>query len=566
MISVTIAVIVLAIIGNILIYTAKDNIDISRINKLKNDIELLETKISTFYIDNDKIPVLCKIESTQDIPLAENDLGDFYVIDLERLDSLTLNYGKGYYKIKENYSNLTLVDDIYIINEVSHNVYYRKGINVEGKESKLYRANSDEQYEKVELDTYSMDNFCSKPLISDGMIPIKHNGTNWVVCSEDDPEWYNYEEQESTTEEGGTSKWANIMLSDGIYKEGSVAVGTEIAQNDLGSIFVWIPRYAYSITKGYHSNQEGNIDIKFIGTNIKDAGDIIKSHLTLQKDIVIDNEQGEDKWNIPTAFKYEDRELSGFYVAKFQASKNNDKITVKANASPWRSMTISNMLTTCINMNNSTNAANYGINSNDEIIDPHMLKNSEWGAVAYLAHSEYGRNGTEVRINNNSNFITGIGAEISSAGETESTTHSYNTQIGKLASTTGNITGVYDMSGAAYEFVAAYVDGEIDDSYAALVNADSKYKDVYSSNYDLNLDIYADAVYETSNLDSEVNSWNGDSSTFPGISSEKHEPFFERGSCFEGTSNAGIFAFTSGNGRASSDFAFRPSIALVNNK
>ena len=37
-----------------------------------------------------------------------------------------------------------------------------------------------------------------------------------------------------------------------------------------------------------------------------------------------------------------------------------------------------------------------------------MIKNSEWGAVAYLSHSEYGIN-KEVRINNSSK-LTGCGA------------------------------------------------------------------------------------------------------------------------------------------------------------
>ena len=43
------------------------------------------------------------------------------------------------------------------------------------------------------------------------------------------------------------------------------------------------------------------------------------------------------------------------------------------------------------------------------------MKNSEWGAVAYLAHSQYGRNGHEITINNSSNFITGNAANEISA-------------------------------------------------------------------------------------------------------------------------------------------------------
>ena len=77
----------------------------------------------------------------------------------------------------------------------------------------------------------------NKPLLSEGMIPVKYNGTNWEICSQTDNNWYNYQEK----------KYANIMLSDGKYNT-STEIGTEItSENDLGSMFVWIPRYAYSI-------------------------------------------------------------------------------------------------------------------------------------------------------------------------------------------------------------------------------------------------------------------------------------------------------------------------------
>ena len=90
-----------------------------------------------------------------------------------------------------------------------------------------------------------------------------------------------------------------------------------------------------------------------------------------------------------------------------------------------------------------------------------MLTNMEWGAVAYLTNSNYGRcsNGscTEVTINNCSTFVTGIGAYIVSASSssTNCTTdaNKYNGEKGVLASTTGNVYGVYDMSGGSWEYV-----------------------------------------------------------------------------------------------------------------
>jgi len=95
-------------------------------------------------------------------------------------------------------------------------------------------------------------------------------------------------------------------------------------------------------------------------------------------------------------------------------------------------------------------------------LDSHMMKNTEWGAVAYLSHSKYGINGN-IRINNNSNFLTGYAAAGTNqssypgtSGTTDDITKTYNTKTGYKASSTGNITGVYDMSGGAEEIMAAY--------------------------------------------------------------------------------------------------------------
>ena len=83
-------------------------------------------------------------------------------------------------------------------------------------------------------------------------------------------------------------------------------------------------------------------------------------------------------------------------------------------------------------------------------VDTHMSKNNEWGAVAYLTQSIYGRctgstSCTEVGINNNNNYKTGYGAPAGSG--TGDFNEAYNTTRGKDASTTNNIYGIYDMSG-----------------------------------------------------------------------------------------------------------------------
>ena len=55
-----------------------------------------------------------------------------------------------------------------------------------------------------------------------------------------------------------------------------------------------------------------------------------------------------------------------------------------------------------------------------------MVKNSEWGATVYLAHSKYGANKVEIEKNQNSSYYTGgtnILVDIYTKNKTQSTTH-----------------------------------------------------------------------------------------------------------------------------------------------
>ena len=98
-------------------------------------------------------------------------------------------------------------------------------------------------------------------------------------------------------------------------------------------------------------------------------------------------------------------------------------------------------------------------------LDSHLMKNMKWGAVAYLQHSNYGSH-ESVRFNNNSDYKTGYASmkvptcgwtndnrDCNKYGITSDLTLPYNTETGYLASTTGNITSIYDMSGGVWEFM-----------------------------------------------------------------------------------------------------------------
>lgn len=135
LISLSIAVIIILTITGMLLYSAKDSIYIKNLTRMQNDIANLRDKVSLYYLEYGGIPVQTEYPDITNLKdagvIGANDTGKFFVLELEKLDGLTLNYGKDYEIYKEkDYTKLTDLTDIYIINEDSHNIFYVKGIRV----------------------------------------------------------------------------------------------------------------------------------------------------------------------------------------------------------------------------------------------------------------------------------------------------------------------------------------------------------------------------------------------------------------------------------------------------
>lgn len=240
----------------------------------------------------------------------------------------------------------------------------------------------------------------------------------------------------------------------------------------------------------------------------------------------------------------EGEQLTGIWVAKFEASSNSSavvenpsvanlgadggsatdtelKIRVKPNVTSWRAITVNNIFTVCRNLTETGNSL-----ENTSQLEPHMMKNTEWGAVAYLSRSVYGKN-DEVWNNPYYNSptgyspITGLCGKNTNAKDLATTnlddTCKYNEINGGNASTTGNAYGVYDMAGGAWEYVAGVLykgvtpNGNINSFWDS---NNSKYIDLYTQNtgsyttYYGNTSKYGDAVYETSSTNGIDNgSW-----------------------------------------------------------
>ena len=319
LVALTITVIILLIVSSILIYNANDNIYIKRLTSMYNDVSNLRDKVASYYKEYGTIPA--KVEYTAVSHLKDagvigaNDGENFYVLDLDRLDGVTLNFGKDYEKVKnQEYIDVNQLKDLYIINEKSHNIFYSEGIQVKDNDTIKIFYTDDENIDKVE-------------------VPIFKKTPNtpdlWTATTKRDPEWYSYNDLENNkenvnvnepvlkgemtpikytgpganTEEQAGSKWANAITSD-------------------GSMWVWIPRYAYKITEGYHTNQAGTIEVAFIDTNNKflngETGEITTNPE--------EEGAGLTKWLVHPAFTSNAEygggfgEIPGMWVGKFETT------------------------------------------------------------------------------------------------------------------------------------------------------------------------------------------------------------------------------------------------------
>ena len=314
------------------------------------------------------------------------------------------------------------------------------------------------------------DGEVNSPKLSSGMIPVKYEDGKWLKADESNTNnsWYDYG--------ADSKKWANIVTVKEEVRDSytNAAENTEINMDDVTTMFVWIPRYSYSISYTDSGNKKagGKIEVSFLrGNTNKEANGVETAKI------------------VHPGFEMNGVPLQGIWVAKFEASGVNENgenvgnrtngstslpnttgayVTVKPSVTSWRDITIGE--SQYQSMKISTDTEHYGMNG----VNSHLIKNAEWGAVAYLCYSDYG---VVPQINacgsyNSTtgyyyDFYTGAGPQANGNdvrypydSSTFLTNVAYNTTNGNLASTTGNETGVYDMNGGAWERVAAYLDNK----------------------------------------------------------------------------------------------------------
>ena len=484
-------------------------------------------------------------------------------------------------------------------------MYLPKGtvviIDSEGRLSySLYGSENEAEFKEMSDSCYGeLYNKPNSPDLVDGLIPVVYNETTskWVKAdsTNENNSWYNYDE----------NKWANAVLVTSVNRSvyQNAKPGEEILDNDILAFYVWIPRYKYKvwninkvIRKDSYSAQISGIDVIFEKDKAK-TGNITCTDYSFAIPSGNKNSPNEvcsgtngDYYTHP-AFTFGDNELRGFWIGKFELSSetptvdkgggNSSTLTARIlpNVNSWRKNTVSNFSTVIQNMQNTNNI--YGLPTSKSVADSHMIKNMEWGAVAYLTNSSYGRcsgKGCDEVTNNDCNtYITGIGADTVSASNSLTTcttdANKYNGEKGVLASTTGNVYGVYDMSGGAHDYVMGNMSSTSDsytfnNTYAKFssdwYSSNQKYIDTYanysasgSTQASYNRARLGDATGEVAYLNG--NGWYSDSALFPNSSNS----WFARGGYYINSSNAGIFNFGYDNGGAFDFYSTRATLVSL---
>ncbi len=438
-------------------------------------------------------------------------------------------------------------------------VRIKNELNENGKEKLEYKINGvTAGCSNGVKDLYKDESKANIPSLR-GLVPVIYDEekSSWKIIDPTE-EWYDYDNQ----------WWANaVILREDLREEKNIGdiVTVDGDNPEVLAMFVWIPRYSYTIKDEYgrklsesdlEPTQElpGSIDIKFVGVDsIKENG-----LATYEGDT-------PSGWLTHPAFTFGNDELSGIWVGKFETSHVNieyklscinesceeaDNLRILPNVKSLRYNNVSKFFFASRSIERDDNP--FGINSS--IIDTHMMKNSEWGAVAYLSQSKYGKYGNsdytgankEVYQNKSNKYITGNSNgtpsqeitleqckydDITDRGEGAGS-------CGGGASTTGNIYGIYDMSGGEFEYVMGNYNNVVglsgfrEDFFGTKKN--SKYYDKYT-------------ITTTSNCTngeckghalSETNKWYGNAAAFVFVDS----PWFLRGG-HDNTQNAGVFSF-----------------------
>ena len=550
-----------------------------------NDAEACKTKLGTLGAGSEEAEAFCsnpglltylfvmRMPNELDEMIENNIVADPYIKGAEEYNGYNV-IGSGNFASNKVGDIITIGEDQAITTTLTKYVLY---IWIDGAlDNNLNMGNKAFEF-KLGINANQQENACSnkqiecdaeeiepnKPVLAEGMIPIKWNGSNWVKADSTNlnNDWYDY----------SSKKWANVVMVTSSSRDNymSAVNGTTINEDDTLAYYVWIPRYKYLLFDGeaVHTSEK-QICVQYEKTNI------IKSDGTVK-----------GQWLTHPAFTFGTDELPGIWVGKFETSGDSDTPTIKAGLDSLVNQNVSTQFATSQKFASGTT---YLTQAGVSKVDAHMMKNTEWGAVAYLKQSKYGLGladiGNNAYYSNDSTYKAGCGP----ASETDLTSKtttctSYTSTAGVKSSTTGNIYGVYDMAGGAYEYVMGVVQDNTNTStpmsgyhtsynsgftgkvynsgnytsYTGTAFPSSKYYDLYAFGTTYN-DSSAYARRILGDATSETRGWYSDYMYF----AYAEYPWFLRGGSADDGSGAGVFCADGLLGAAYGNVSFRSVLAL----
>ena len=440
------------------------------------------------------------------------------------------------------------------------------------------------------------------PSLLSNMIPVYYDETNsvWKKAdsnnSDKNNKWYDYNDK----------MWANAVTVTSTNRDTylNANVGTTIPMDDINTMWVWIPRYTYTYL---NTNTPQEISIKFekgtASTGTIKCTDAVTGTSSTSETCTDETNgsliAGTSTYTHPAFWWDKDddnvretgEELTGIWVGKFEVSSDTTctassqvavgsgcnlqtiRPQIKPNVTSWRGAQVGTFFNGIQKMRESGNQ--YGFSTTDET---HMMKNMEWGAVIYLAHSKYGIN-KEIAINSAKTFTTGCGPQSEGSRSSGATCNGYTTTLGQSASTTGNVSGVYDMSGGAFEYMMGnmvYSNGQPMSGRETSYNANSAFTGIlsdgttYTGTYAFPSKRYYDKYsYGTSTTEytrgklgdatiemaptGYYGNWYQDYASFV----NSGYPWVLRGGRYDNGASAGAFNFDNGNGIASASSSAR---------
>ena len=466
LISLSIAVIVILAIAGTVLYNVRTNLGIQKVKSMQADIENLMGKVTNYYLQYGELPVLNVYSGgeKQNTLISKNsevisdlvsdassvnylDIGDYYVIDLSAMENITLTYGQDYETLKSLSADKirTLNDgeltDVYIINSVSHNIFYVAGIKYEGKT--YYTKYQEEEIDKIGVSNIEID--------LDNMVEKNEGGNVRYIIYEGERAPGNRNAIYKDENENVAVIPAGYTVSS-VDGENTIENGL-VVRDDNQNEWVWIPVSANDL-KLMYSEATTNTDWKLGETNVitkyESNGNII-SGITRgnpsstdyrEPDVLIDADCDKNQVHLNEAgfSSYENmakglrddykmmiesvKENGGFYVGRYELSE----VGTQKNQVPLTDKNWYELYAKCKSIGNNK-------------VETRMILGCQWDQVCKFISTSKDENGDTISLTYSTNY-----------GNYWDFNNSVNGKINTGSNNKYKTNNIYDLAGNCWEW------------------------------------------------------------------------------------------------------------------